>query len=199
MLLRKFKKAQGATEYAIFIAAVLAGLLALQVYYSRSVKGNMKGRADSIGEQFDNKGGEYVRESRSASAATSYSNVGESEMDDKHKQYADRQSVNVMADGTKSSTIKGDGKWLNVFGSTAATAKHTSGAVSSSEYVNEFTVDGDKNHVASFGSHGYADMGAIEGNGESVFSDGLYNTKADCEKYISKGIETQDSCNAYFP
>jgi len=52
----RVKKGQGATEYAIFIAAVLAGLIAMQVYYQRSVKGNMRSRADSIGEQFDNDG-----------------------------------------------------------------------------------------------------------------------------------------------
>lgn len=51
-MLIRMKKAQGATEYAIFIAAVLAGLLALQVYYKRAVQGNTKSRADSIGEQF---------------------------------------------------------------------------------------------------------------------------------------------------
>jgi len=55
MFIRK-KKGQGATEYAIFIAAVLAGLIAMQVYYQRSVKGNMRSRADSIGEQYDNEG-----------------------------------------------------------------------------------------------------------------------------------------------
>ena len=48
----KKRKAQGATEYAIFIAAVLAGLIALQIYYQRAIKGNMKSRADSVGEQF---------------------------------------------------------------------------------------------------------------------------------------------------
>jgi len=52
----RVKKGQGATEYAIFIAAVLAGLIAMQVYYQRSVKGNMRSRADSIGEQYDNTG-----------------------------------------------------------------------------------------------------------------------------------------------
>jgi hypothetical protein len=65
------KTAQSATEYAILIAAVLAGFLALQVYYQRAVKGNMKGRADSIGEQFDLGGGRYVLESRSVSGRES--------------------------------------------------------------------------------------------------------------------------------
>jgi hypothetical protein len=46
------KKAQGATEYAIFIAAVLVGLIGLQIYFQRAVAGNMKSRSDSVGEQF---------------------------------------------------------------------------------------------------------------------------------------------------
>jgi len=51
-MLIKLRKAQGATEYAIFIAAVLIGFIALQVYYQRAVKGNIKQRADSVGDQF---------------------------------------------------------------------------------------------------------------------------------------------------
>ena len=51
-MLIRLRKAQGVTEYAIFIAAVLAGFVALQIYFQRAVKGNLKERANSVGEQF---------------------------------------------------------------------------------------------------------------------------------------------------
>lgn len=51
-MLIRLKKAQGVTEYAIFIAAVLAGFIALQIYFQRAVKGNLKQRSDALGEQF---------------------------------------------------------------------------------------------------------------------------------------------------
>ena len=51
-MLLKLKKAQGATEYAIFIAAVLIALIAIQVYFQRSVKGKFKSSSDQVGEQF---------------------------------------------------------------------------------------------------------------------------------------------------
>lgn len=192
MSLRKLKKAQGATEYAIFIAAVLAGLLALQVYYSRSVKGNMKGRADSIGEQFDNKGGEYVRESRSASASRSFSNMNLTGTG--YDEYNDRQSLNVMATKEEADNIKGD--WLDVFGKSKVRNHYDSGAVSSTEYVdaNDFgTVPTDG---ADFGTHGYASMGAIEGGSESVFSDGrIYRNRQEC----NDAGETSEFCNQFAP
>lgn len=74
-MLIKMKKAQGATEYAIFIAAVLAGLLALQVYYKRSVQGNTKSRADSIGEQYNVKDATYKKEFNSFSTRNSQSGL----------------------------------------------------------------------------------------------------------------------------
>jgi len=70
------RKAQGATEYAIFIAAVLAGLLALQVYYSRSVKGKVKSSAESIGEQYELNAAHYTSTSRSVSSRNSATNTG---------------------------------------------------------------------------------------------------------------------------
>jgi len=70
------RKAQGATEYAIFIAAVLAGLLALQVYYSRAVKGKVKSSAESIGEQFELNTANYTTTTASASGQTSAVNTG---------------------------------------------------------------------------------------------------------------------------
>ena len=51
-MLIRLKKAQGATEYAIFIAAVLIALIAIQIYFQRSVKGKFKSSADQVGDQF---------------------------------------------------------------------------------------------------------------------------------------------------
>ncbi len=48
----RFRKAQSTTEYTIFIAAVIAGFIGLQVYFQRGVKGNIKQRSDSVGSQF---------------------------------------------------------------------------------------------------------------------------------------------------
>ena len=65
-MLIKLRKAQGVTEYAIFIAAVLAGFIALQVYFQRAVKGNLKGRSDAVGDQFTTSQ-VYTVQSRSSS------------------------------------------------------------------------------------------------------------------------------------
>jgi hypothetical protein len=46
------RRAQSAVEYAIFIAAVLLGLVGLQIYFQRAVGGNLKSKSDSIGDQF---------------------------------------------------------------------------------------------------------------------------------------------------
>jgi len=45
-------KAQCIAEYAVFFAAIIAGLIAFQVYFSRSLQGNCKNYSDNIGEQF---------------------------------------------------------------------------------------------------------------------------------------------------
>lgn len=144
------RKAQGATEYAIFIAAVLAGLLALQVYYSRSVKGNMKGRADSIGEQFDASDEAYYnKESRSVSGRVSTTNTG-----------GDAWSRNDVADNSNKNItgLMGAISGLGVGAKyTDASTGWQGGAVSSTEYVND---DGD---------HSYYNMTEVSGGTKSVW------------------------------
>jgi len=163
-MLLKMRRAQGATEYAIFIAAVLAGLLALQVYYQRAVKGNMKGRADSIGEQFNNEEGLYTRESRSAAARISYTNTDGAQ---------GAWSRTDTANETQSTAIKGsDTAWLSNIGNVVAADKHTSGEVSSTEYVNIGEDDwGSEAQATDFGVHGVASLGEIDGGGSSVWED----------------------------
>lgn len=47
------KHGQSTLEYAILIAAVVAGLVMMQIYLKRGIGGRLKGGADNIGEQFD--------------------------------------------------------------------------------------------------------------------------------------------------
>lgn len=49
----RHKKGQSTLEFAILIAAVVAGLIALQIYMKRGVSGKLKGGVDEIGEQYD--------------------------------------------------------------------------------------------------------------------------------------------------
>lgn len=49
----RHKRGQSTLEYALLIAAVVAGLVMMQVYLKRGVGGRLKSGADDIGEQFD--------------------------------------------------------------------------------------------------------------------------------------------------
>ena len=51
-MLRLSRKAQSSLEYAVLIAIVAGGLIAMQVYVKRAFQGNMQSSADDIGEQF---------------------------------------------------------------------------------------------------------------------------------------------------
>lgn len=51
-MLIKMRKSQTVTEYSIMFSAIVAGLIGLQIYFQRSVKGNLKQRSDSVGGQF---------------------------------------------------------------------------------------------------------------------------------------------------
>jgi len=48
----RIKKSQSIAEYSIFIAAVIGGLIVMQVYFQRAVKDNFKTRSDAVGSQF---------------------------------------------------------------------------------------------------------------------------------------------------
>jgi|SRR3989338_3106810 len=49
----RHKRGQSTLEYALLVAAVVAGLVMMQIYLKRGVGGKLKGAADDIGEQFD--------------------------------------------------------------------------------------------------------------------------------------------------
>lgn len=46
------KRGQSTLEYAVIIAVVVAGLIAMQVYMKRGVQGKLRQASDDIGEQF---------------------------------------------------------------------------------------------------------------------------------------------------
>lgn len=46
------RRAQSAVEYVVVLAAVAAALLSMAVYMKRGVSGNLRGSADSVGEQY---------------------------------------------------------------------------------------------------------------------------------------------------
>jgi len=52
MLLRQ-RKGQSTLEYALLIAAVVAGLLVMQMYVKRGMSGRVKSASDELGEQYD--------------------------------------------------------------------------------------------------------------------------------------------------
>ncbi|MDP2905737.1 MAG: hypothetical protein Q8O22_05490 [Candidatus Omnitrophota bacterium] len=52
MFIRLNKRAQSTLEYAVIIAVVVAGLVAMQVYIKRGMQGRLRQASDDIGEQF---------------------------------------------------------------------------------------------------------------------------------------------------
>lgn len=46
------RRAQSTLEYALIIAVVVGGLIAMQVYVKRGLQGRLKSAADDIGEQY---------------------------------------------------------------------------------------------------------------------------------------------------
>jgi len=51
-MLRFNKKAQNTLEYAVLIAVVAGGLIAMQTYMKRAFQGSLQSSADDAGEQF---------------------------------------------------------------------------------------------------------------------------------------------------
>lgn len=47
------RKGQGTLEYAIIIAAVVAALLAINMYMKKAVQGKLRDTSDEIGRQFE--------------------------------------------------------------------------------------------------------------------------------------------------
>jgi len=47
------RKGQSTLEYAIVVAIIVAGLLAMQFYIKRGWEGKLKAASDNMGEQFD--------------------------------------------------------------------------------------------------------------------------------------------------
>jgi uncharacterized protein (UPF0333 family) len=47
------RKGQSTLEYAIIVAVIVAGLLAMQFYIKRGWEGKLRAASDNMGEQFD--------------------------------------------------------------------------------------------------------------------------------------------------
>lgn len=52
MRTRLNKRAQSTLEYAVVIAIIVGGLLAMQMYIKRGIQGRLKQASDDIGEQY---------------------------------------------------------------------------------------------------------------------------------------------------
>jgi len=133
------------------------------VYYQRAVKGNVKSRADSIGEQLDTSvGAQYVREQRSVSARETDMNTGIA---------GSSQWMNSsVSNATTASAADGIGGLRTAIGSMGLNAKFTGatyrgGEVSSSEYVDSFG-------TTATAGHSTYNMTEISGGGKSVWQDG---------------------------
>lgn len=94
----KNKKGQNTMEYALLIAAVVAGLVMMQRFVARSVAGKAKASVDDLGEQFDPTGytANYNTTSHSARQETVQDKVTTSTLTD--QEYTNRTgSENVTA------------------------------------------------------------------------------------------------------
>ncbi len=49
------RKSQSTLEYALFIAAVVAALISVQVYMKKSIRGRLRVSSDQIGDEFEPK------------------------------------------------------------------------------------------------------------------------------------------------
>ena len=47
------KKAQGTLEYVLLVTLVVSALVAMNIYFKRSISGKMRESTDQIGEQFE--------------------------------------------------------------------------------------------------------------------------------------------------
>ncbi len=67
-MLRK-QKGQSVLEYAMIVAVVVAGLIAMQIYMKRGIQGKLRSSTDDIGAQFD-AGNTNITSNRSRNGTT---------------------------------------------------------------------------------------------------------------------------------
>ena len=79
------KKGQSTLEYAMIIAVVVGGLIAMQIYMKRSVQGKLRQSTDSIGGQF---------EAANTTSTITRTHVG--------------KTVSTVTNGVTTSTLTGD-------------------------------------------------------------------------------------------
>jgi archaellum component FlaG (FlaF/FlaG flagellin family) len=102
MFFRK-KKAQNTLEYALLIAAVVAGVIAMQYWVKRGFQGKMKESSDDIGQQFAP--GNYRAEWTTKRQSATRDMVG---IDDAGTTFTKGKTVSQFIDSDIVTTINGE-------------------------------------------------------------------------------------------
>jgi len=143
-MLVKIKKSQSVVEYSIFIAALVGGIIGLQIYFQRAVKDNFKTRSDAVGGQFTTTQ-PYTIEKQSSTLRSTDSGY----LVDGGKTYWSKSKI-LAADG-ESAVASAD--WLDDV--TSAELTYSGNELSKTDYVSA-TAGG-----AAVGTHGTFDSGTI--------------------------------------
>ena len=96
-MLIRLRKAQTTLEYAVLIAVVAGGLIAMQVYVKRAFQGSIQSSADDMGEQFSVHGLEELNYDYSSSSNTTETfedGITKSQLNEEEKSYRNF-SVNI--------------------------------------------------------------------------------------------------------
>ena len=148
------KKAQSVVEYAIFIAAISAALIGLQIYFQRGVKGNYKQRADSVGGQFTTAQNYSIETQSQTLRSADGGYIDEDPSDDDNPIY---WSKSTILDGTGSSDflekVKGKAKLLKALEEEGASEGYAGHEFSKTDYVKQVDVKG-SGLIGSYDHHG---------------------------------------------
>jgi len=144
----RVKKGQSVAEYSIFMAAVIGGLIGLQVYFQRAVKGNYKERSDAVGSQFTTTQN-YTVEKQSSTLRSSDGGY----LEDNGKKFWSKSKILNQAGETQIAT-KGSA-WLSEVQAAGAKLTYSGNEVSKTDYVDQSVGTG------AVGSHGTFDSGTV--------------------------------------
>ena len=102
------KRGQSTLEYALLIAAVVSGLLVMQMYVKRGMAGRVKSASDELGEQYDPTAftASYTSISHSKRSETSKAGETRSELTD--QEYTRRSGAETVSAWTANEGIYDD-------------------------------------------------------------------------------------------
>lgn len=102
------KKGQSTLEYALLIAAVVSGLLVMQMYVKRGMSGRVKSASDELGEQYDPTAfsASYTTVSHSKRSETLANGVTRSQLTD--QEYTRKNGTETVAAWTANESIYDD-------------------------------------------------------------------------------------------